>query len=477
MLHVLGSQQKVCDKTTRRQLLQAGGAGLLGLTVPRLLAAEEVQPLATRRAKSVIFLFLFGGPSQFETFDMKPDAPSDLRGPYSPIASRTPGLRICEHLPLTASVSDKFCVIRNMSHPVNSHQGGSYYIQTGHRPPSPESVVPTPGDRPSLGSLVEYLSQRSGSRVGQPLPHYFVVPNYLGRLHVGGHWRFPGEYAGWLGRPYDPMTTVVDKKNEQDNPYYRACSDAELTFQLQGQTNGGGLALDRSNRRQSLLGQFDAQRRVADQIDAYQDFDKLQRRALSLVTDGGINRTLDIRRESQKLRDRYGRNLFGQSTLMARRLVEAGVRFATVHWDQVDGYNWDSHRSNHYLEKYLLPGLDQALSALLIDLDDRGLLDETLVVCLGEMGRTPRPNKQWGRDHWSNLFPAIVAGGGIRGGTLYGKSDSTASAPDGTPTTPEDLAATIYHALGINPAIQVNDPLGRPTPLVTDGNPLVELFG
>ena len=267
MLHVLGSQQKVCDKTTRRQLLQAGGAGLLGLTVPRLLAAEEVQPLATRRAKSVIFLFLFGGPSQFETFDMKPDAPSDLRGPYSPIASRTPGLRICEHLPLTASVSDKFCVIRNMSHPVNSHQGGSYYIQTGHRPPSPESVVPTPGDRPSLGSLVEYLSQRSGSRVGQPLPHYFVVPNYLGRLHVGGHWRFPGEYAGWLGRPYDPMTTVVDKKNEQDNPYYRACSDAELTFQLQGQTNGGGLALDRSNRRQSLLGQFDAQRRVADQID------------------------------------------------------------------------------------------------------------------------------------------------------------------------------------------------------------------
>ena len=482
MFSLLGGSQAACDQLARRQLLQAGGAGLLGLTVPRLLAAEQAQPRQPGRAKSVIFLFLFGGPSQLETFDMKPDAPSDIRGPYAPIASRTPGLRICEHLPLTASVSDKFCVVRNVSHQVNTHQGGSYYLQTGHRPSDPGRVLPTPGDRPSLGSIIEYLSQQRASdrrpETGpRSLPNYFVLPNYLGRLHVGGHWRFPGEYAGWLGRPYDPLTTVVDKRDEEDNPYYRECADDELTFQLQGQVSGAAITLDRSSRRQSLLEQFDAQRRVVDRLDVYEHFDQLHRRALELVTGGDMNRTLDIRREPDKLRDRYGRNLFGQSTLMARRLVEAGVRFATVHWDQVDGYNWDSHRSNHYLEKYLLPGLDRALSALLIDLEERGLLDETLVVCLGEMGRTPRPNKQWGRDHWSTLFPAILAGGGIRGGGLYGKSDRNASAPLGNPTTPEDLAATIYHALGIDPSREITDPLGRPTPLVMDGKPLVELLG
>ena len=480
MLSILGGQQTTCDGVTRRQLLQAGGAGLLGLTLPKLLAAEDLQPLQNGRAKSVIFLFLFGGPSQLESFDMKPEAPSDIRGPYRPIASRTPGLRICEHLPLTASASDKFCVIRNMSHQVNSHQGGSYYIQTGHAPPGVPSVVPTPQDPPSMGSVVEYLSERDPVSSSRKIPNYFVVPNYLGRLHVGGYWRFPGEYAGWLGRPYDPMTTVVGPaapgSAEQVNPYYRPCSDEELTFQLQGQASGP-ITLQRTNRRQSLLNQFDAQRRAADQIAIYESFDKIHQRALGLVSDGRINRTLDLRREPDKRRDQYGRNLFGQSTLMARRLVEAGVRFVTVHWDQVDGYNWDSHRSNYYLEKYLLPGLDRALSALLVDLEERGLLDETLVVCLGEMGRTPRPNRQWGRDHWSTLFPVVLAGGGIRGGTLFGKSNSTAGYPAGTPTTPEDLAATIYHALGIDPQTQITDPLGRPGSLVAGGKPLVELFG
>lgn len=479
MLTLRGRDRAACDGLSRRELLQAGGAGLFGLTLPKLLAAEEAQPALQGRAKSVIFLFLFGGPSQLETFDMKPEAPSKLRGPFRPIASRTPELAICEHLGRCAQVSDKFAVVRTMTHSYNDHSTAGHYIQTGQpwHIPIKGGFNATPKDWPSMGSVVEHLSQQAATAGRRDLPNYVVLPNYLGRLQEAGGLRRPGEYAGWLGPGFDPLTTAIDKQEVKDNPYFRDCSDDELNFQIEGLVSGQELTLDRVNRRGSLLEQFDDQLRSKTGDRAVDAYDRFQQRALSLVTSEKTRRALDIRSEPAPLRDAYGRHLFGQSTLMARRLIEAGVRFATVHWDCVDGYSWDSHRSSHYLENYLIPGVDQALSALLVDLEDRGLLDETLVVCLGEMGRTPKANDQWGRGHWSTLFPAVLAGAGIRGGIAYGRSDKDAAYPLDHPTRPEDLAATIFDALGIAPETRIADPQGRPVSIADGGQPLRELFG
>jgi hypothetical protein len=471
---------------TRRRILQAGGAGLLGLDVPTLLAAEAAagggRPAG--RARSVIFLFLFGGPSQLETFDLKPDAPSDIRGPFLPIASRTPELRICEHLPLTAGVSDRFCVIRSMTHTYNDHSGGAHYIQTGRRwhVPVGGGFSATPRDWPSMGSVVEYLAQHraaAGERTGgaAAFPSYVVLPNRLGRLQDNGQYIRPGEYAGWLGQGFNPLATAIDKRDAADNPYWRDCTDAEADFRLQGLADEKVLTLDRMERRLSLLDQLDAARRAFDESDAATAFDRFRERAVGLVHSPQARTALDIRREPAALRDRYGRHLFGQSVLMARRLVEAGVRFVTVHYDCVDGYSWDSHRTSDDVRHRLLPTFDQAYSALIEDLDARGLLGETLVVALGEMGRTPKPNARWGRDHWSQLFPAVLAGAGVRGGTVHGSSDRLAADVVDGPTTPEDLAATIYHALGIDPGLQLADMEGRPIPIVTGGRPLRQLFG
>jgi hypothetical protein len=480
MLDILGRRQQTCDGWSRRHLLQAGGAGLMGLSLPKLLAAESVSNGERQaRAKSVIFLFLFGGPSQLETFDMKPDAPSTIRGPFKPVASRTPGLLISEHLSRTAAVSDKFCVVRTMSHNFNDHSGGGHYVQTGHRwhIPIGGGFNVTPQDWPSMGSVTDYvLRRRPGQQLPQ-LPNYVVLPNFLGRLQ---EYKFqlirPGETAGWLGRGYEPLVTRIDKRGSKDNPYWRDCTDDELTFQIDGLLSPVEVTLDRLQRRQSLLEQFD-DRRLRLDGSASSSYDRFQQRALSLVTSEATRQALDLRREPAALRDRYGRHLFGQSVLMARRLVEAGVRFVTVHYDGPDGYSWDSHLNSRDVEKSLLPTFDQALSSLLVDLDERGLLDETLVVALGEMGRTPKANANWGRDHWSTLFPAVLAGAGIRGGTLYGDTDKDAAYAVTQPTSPEDLAATIYHALGIDPELRLPDSQGRPTPVVDGGRPVLGVFG
>jgi hypothetical protein len=309
------------------------------------------------------------------------------------------------------------------------------------------------------------------------LPNYVVLPNFLGRLQ---EYKFqlirPGETAGWLGRGYEPLVTRIDKRDSKDNPYWRDCTDDELTFQIDGLLSPVDVTLDRLQRRQSLLEQFD-DRRLRLDGSASSSYDRFQQRALSLVTSEATRQALDLRREPAALRDRYGRHLFGQSTLMARRLVEAGVRFVTVHYDGPDGYSWDSHLNSRDVEKSLLPTFDQALSSLLVDLDERGLLDETLVVALGEMGRTPKANANWGRDHWSTLFPAVLAGAGIRGGTLFGDTDKDAAYAVTQPTSPEDLAATIYHALGIDPELRLPDSQGRPTPVVDGGRPITAIFG
>jgi hypothetical protein len=469
---------------SRRSLLEAAGAGLFGLSLPRLLEAEAVVTSQPAKAKSVIFLLLFGGPSQLETFDLKPGAPSKIRGPFGPTPCKTPGLLISDQLPRLAAASDKFCVVRTMGHPYNDHSGGAHYVQTGRQWPIPigGGFNATPRDWPSMGSVVEYLSRHEpqalrGKAAHGSLPAYVVAPNFLGRLQEYSlQLRRPGEYAGWLGRGYDPLTTTIDKRDKKDNPYYRACTDEELNYQIQGLALPAELTLDRVARRQTLAQQLDERLGSLENSPALAGLDSFQSRAFALATSQETRRALDIRQEPAELRDKYGRNLFGQSVLLARRLVEAGVRYVTVHFDAVDGYSWDSHVHSDDVKKHLLPALDNALASLLDDLSARCLLDETLVVCLGEMGRTPQATDRWGRQHWSTLFPAVLAGGGIRGGAVYGESDKDAAYPMDHPTSPEDLSATIYQALGINHHLQLPDATGRPVTIVENGQPLLELF-
>jgi hypothetical protein len=480
LITILGSERGLGLHPSRRKILQAGSAGLFGLSLSDLLRFEAqgktFSSSIVPRCKSVIVLFLFGGPSQLETFDMKPDAPEKIRGPYRPIASRNHELRICEHLPRMADLADQYAVIRTMTHSFNDHSGGAHYLQTGKRwhVPIGGGFSPTPRDWPSMGSMVEYVDQQ---RLGldRELPSYMVVPNTLGRLQEDGQYPRPGEHAGWLGQRYNPLTTRIDKKNKDDNPYWRDCTDEELTFGISGLGRQEGLVLDRMQSRQSLLKQLNRHLRAAEST-ADLEMDVFRKRAFSLATSDAARNALDIRKESDSLRDRYGRHLFGQSVLMARRLIESGVRFVTVQYDCVDGYSWDSHRNSDDVGKHLLPTFDQACSALLGDLHERGLLDETLVIAMGEMGRTPQANAQWGRDHWSTLFPAVLAGGGVRGGNLIGKSDKDAAYAIERPVSPEDLAATVYFALGIDPEMRVLDFQNRPTPIVDGGQPVMELW-
>lgn len=461
------------NRIPRRPFLQAAGAGLFGLTVPKLLQAEAVsgQPA---RARAVIFILLFGGPSQLETFDLKPNAPEKIRGPFRPISCRTPGLLISEHLPQLAAISDKYTVVRTMSHSFNDHSGGGHYIQTGKRwhVPIGQGFNATPQDQPAIGSVADRQL-----RSGDDLPGYFVLPNSLGRLQeFATRLRRPGEYGGWLGRGADPLTTAVDKKDNKDNPYWRDCSDSELTYSIEGLLPPRELTVGRLDDRGSLLQQFDQLRRDLDRPAAFAAYDRFQQRALALVASEKTRQALDITREQAPLRDRYGRNMFGQSCLMARRLVEAGARYVTVHYDCPDGYGWDSHIHSEDVKNQLLPTFDRGLSSLLVDLDERGMLDETLVVALGEMGRTPQPTGNWGRNHWSTLFPAVLAGGGIRRGGLYGESDKNAEYALTRPTGPEDLAATIYDSLGIDPDLRLPDAQGRPVPINEGGQVLRELL-
>jgi hypothetical protein len=326
-----------------------------------------------------------------------------------------------------------------------------------------------------MGSIVEYTAQQQAG-LERPLPAYMVLPNSLGRLQEAGQYPRPGEHAGWLGQRYNPVTTKIDKRSLTDNPYWRDCTDEELTFQIEGMVAGQDMTLDRLNRRRSLLDQFDDQRQARDQAGVQAGYGAFQQRALGLVTSPRTREALDITRETPALRERYGRHLFGQACLMARRLVETGVRFVTVHYDCVDGYSWDSHVHSNDVKNHLLPTFDQGFSSLLVDLEERGLLAETLVVALGEMGRTPKANANWGRDHWSTLFPAVIAGGGVPGGKVYGKSDKDAAYPIEKPVSPEDLAATVYYALGIDPELRVLNAENRPTHIVDGGSPVVGLW-
>jgi hypothetical protein len=478
MLRILGRPRRFCDGLSRRDVLHAGGIGLLGgfFGLPAISEAAERKAAKPKgKAKSVIFLFLHGGAPTQDMFDLKPDAPADIRGEFNPIATSSPGVRICEHLPRTAKWMHKAALVRSVNHRAGCHNVVPTF--TGSTEQVPDQNIANPNHPPSMGSVCEFLKDPADE-----MPAYVCLPNHLGWGEGG---RRPGIYAGYLGQRFDPLCAACVPSYDKGADFKDRGRPAPLRGQptLPDSILQDGVTLDRLAGRGSLLEQLDRETRRVESASA-QDFGKARRRALDLFTSPQLRNAFDLDREDPKLRDRYGRTLFGQSALCARKMVEAGVRFVNVFWDnyaprmQSQDFGWDTHEKNFLtLKQSYLPWLDETYSALVEDLDSRGLLDETLVVTISDFGRTPRVNKDAGRDHWSYCYTAMLAGGGIRGGSVYGASDAQAAAVKDDPVSPADICATIYECLGIDPETIVYDRAGRPVTIALGGKPVRDILG
>jgi hypothetical protein len=500
MLRILGSRKQLCGGWTRREMLWAGGLGLFGLGLPDFLRLTAVQASTAQpprpsfgRARACILLYLYGAPSQLETFDPKPDAPVDIRGELRSIRSRLPGLDVCELLPHVAQVTDRVTVVRSMTHPFPIH-GVAYALTGTPQIDIPMELNPRDGRHwPFLGSVVDYLQQRSQPhRPRTEVPHNIALPFPFSSQRVGEVPR-AGPYAAFLGNAYNPLWTTFhgratrtvvkilqEQRLEVADPYLGITADSR--FELASATQpAADITLDRLDRRRSLVAQFDQARRDLAQSAAGQSMDRYRKMAYDLVGSERIRTALDLNREPLRLRESYGMTIFGQAALAARRLVEAGSRFVTVFWDEygLAGSGWDTHW-DHYprMRDELLPGLDWALAGLIRDLDSRGMLDETLVLCLSEHGRTPRMQnvRGGGRDHWSQAYSCLCAGGGVARGRVIGRTDRIAGSVVERPVSPKDILATTYHLLGINPETTLTDRTGRPMPLVPDGAVVTDLL-
>ncbi len=447
MLRILGHAARACDGLTRREVLTAGAFALLGG------AAAGRGPSSTARARAVILIDLFGGPSHIDTFDPKPDAPAEVRGEFGTIATALPGVRFCEHLPRLARQLKQFCLIRTVSHGYNSHN--PYAVMTGFAGGNDrENYFAKPTDHPSMASVCQYLGV--GRR--RDLPGYVVLPALPG---YSQGLRRVGPYGGYLGSAYDPLFATCEPRF--DGPI-RGDYDADRVPWGEPRLPelAPGITLDALDRRRNLLGQLDDARRLLGSRDAGR-LSRQQRQAFELLLSRRARAAFDLGQEPAGLRDRYGRDLFGSSVLLARRLVEAGVSFVAVHTESKGAGHWDTHENNfNMLKKALLPFLDRAVSALLDDLEARGLLDSTLVLVTGDMGRTPRINAKAGRDHWPRCGFCLLAGGGVRRGMVLGTTDRQAAYPVEHPVSPGDLAATLYHLVGVDPEATVPDQAGRP---------------
>jgi hypothetical protein len=455
---------------SRREYLRAGSLSLLGLGLPQFLQARARlssgpgDGAGKGRAKACILLFMWGGPAQMDTWDPKPGAPAEYRGEFKPIPTNVRGIQVCEHLPRLARIADRLALVRSMTHGDVDHTTATHALLTGHDLPA--RGRPRGEDWPGYGAVLSKLGRGQG-----PLPAFVSmmpkVPNGAPRFVEESH----GQGAGWLGPLHEPMRIDADASK----PDYHV-GDFNLHADI---------PLARTRRRQALLRGIDRQRRRLGEAPAVAALNAHYRRAFDLIGSPAVARAFDLSCEDRRVRERYGLNIHGQAVLQARRLVEAGVPLVTVFW-QNDGITnvsvyWDTHSRNFLdLKTRLCPVTDQAFSALLEDLEQRGLLDETLVVWTGEMGRTPRVGQSVpggagagrdGRDHWAKVFTTVLAGGGIRGGVVHGSSDRYAAYPASNPTPPADLAATVYHCLGVDPRMQISDRLGRPMTLC-EGTPI-----
>lgn len=434
---------------TRRHLLRVGGSALAGMAAPGWLrGAGGIGRKA--RARAVIFLHQWGGPSQHDSFDMKPHAPAEVRGELRPIATRVPGLQVSELLPRTAGVMHKVTLIRTLRHTMKNHNSAGYYSLTGYAPPSDDQRLRDSRELfPAYGSIVDRLAPAR-----QGVPTFVAFPHVIADGSVT-----PGQHASFLGKTHDPLLITRDP-NAAD---FRL-PELSLPENLSAERLASRREMMRLIDRQSELLEFSAKARG---IAAHHE------RAVAMLLSDRIRRAFDLSSEPDTVRDRYGRTTYGQGCLLARRLVEAGARFVNVYFSRSIGGDtggWDTHGFGDkpmypILKRYLLPIADQTLPTLIDDLEDRGLLDDTLVVWVGEFGRTPRINKLAGRDHWPQCYPAVLAGGGVKRGCVFGASDRLGAYPATDPVRPEDLSATLFHLLGLDPATEIHDALDRRLPI------------
>ncbi|MBW3598733.1 MAG: DUF1501 domain-containing protein [Planctomycetes bacterium] len=437
----------------RRAFLRAGALGTAGLALGDLLRREAAAGVAAFRDRSVIILWMRGGPSHIDMWDVKPEAPVEVRGEFGVIDTSVPGIQLCDLLPQCARVMDKWSIIRSLYHDNAGHSAGDQICFTGYPPgQSPDENV-----MPSCGSIVA----RQQGRLRPDLPAYVMIPRMV-----------PGTDAAYLGPAYKPFETGADPANPGP-------------FRLPNFEIAGGLSVNRLGDRRTLLDELDGLRRSADASGQMEAMDRFDQQAYEILTSPAARKAFDLDAEPQPLRERYGfmppfdpmasdrcgAPAWSQRMLLARRLVEAGVRLVTV-----DLRWWDTHVLGFdSLRRGFLPRFDQAYSALMEDLDRRGLMDSTLVVAWGEFGRTPRVNKQAGRDHYPNVFSAAISGGRVQGGRVVGSSDSHAAFPRDNPKTPQDVLATIYEHLGIDTKVHYETPAGRPHPVLPYGEPIREL--
>lgn len=444
-----------CDGQRRRDFLRLGLGGTIGLGLSqwlRLAAGEETNGSSaadvTLRgpAKRCILLWMDGGPSHHEMFDPKPEAPLEIRGEFDTIGTSVPGQRIGDQLPLVARVMDRLTVVRSVAHHDPGHGGGNHYLTTGRPTPVPIGCGDSASFHPSIGS---FIARELGAAVGLPAYVQFALPS---PLRSGG--------PNFLGSAYAPFLVA----NNPNNP----------DFSLPDVTLPAGVSESRAAARLALRRSVDTLQRIADQTaaDPARGLDRFQERAIGLMTSPQAKEAFDLGRESEAVRNAYGRTMVGQQCLLARRLVEAGVPFVTI-----QHAGWDHHTNIFtYLKTRWLPIFDQAFSALVLDLEARGLLDDTLLVALGEFGRTPKINKDAGRDHWPGAMSIVFAGAGVPRGQIVGATDSHGAAPIERPLRVEDFACSLYAKLGINPHREYLTPEGRPVPIVNGGKPIAELF-
>ena len=426
---------RFCDGVTRRDFLRAGALGTAGLSLAQFLRLAAAGEVRRPRATSAVFVFLGGGPSHLDTFDPKPDAPADIRGEFGPIDTNVPGVRVCEHLPALARCADKFTVLRGVSHTLAGHELGTEYMNTGNRP-IPSLVYP------GYGAVVS--KELTGAA---DLPHFVAVPS-------------TPQKAGFLGVRHAPLQT-------------NAAPQPGVPFGVRGISLANGLTVEQFERRQRLLTDLDGTLRGLEKDSALvEGLDQFAQQAYDMITSPRARRAFDVSQEQPEVARPFGVSRFGQSCLLAVRLIEAGVKFVTVSFG-----GWDTHANNfRSLQNGLLPQLDQGLSALLTTLAAKGLLETTAVYVTGEFGRTPKVNERAGRDHWPRAFTALMAGGGVRGGQVLGFSDARGMGPAGDPITPDQAAASFYHALGIDFRKEYHTSVGRPITVVRDGAVIPGLF-
>jgi len=468
MLSLHGAGARLCDGLSRREVLRVGGLGMAGLSLPQLLQASENAAMGVLptdksfgRAKNIIFLYLLGGPPQHETFDPKPEAPVEVRGAFKPIQTNVPGIDFCELLPRTSRIADKLAIVRSLSTNSNEHDGSGYWVLTGYKYVGPNSRTIQPTDWPYFGSLVK---MKKPSEVLPPLTTVWLPDVWRLNENVTP----AGQTGGFLGSRWNPDVFVGDP--------------ARPDYKVQG-LQLSDLPPLRLRQRESLLKQVERHFQSFDHGERARNYDRYQQQAFDLMTSGKAQKAFAVEQEPDAVRDRYGRHTWGQSLLLARRLVEAGVRLVHVNWPREPGDNavdnplWDTHTQNaDRLEDVLCPKFDVSFTALIEDLEQRGLLKETLVVAIGEFGRTPKINGNGGRDHWGHVFSFAMAGAGIRSGQVYGASDSSGAYPAKDKIDPGDFTATLFHLLGIPSAGTFHDREGREQKL-TLGTPIHKILG